>query len=93
MNASPYADLDGAAWKTVAAAVGETWRQAIVSPYLMIACSDSRHFSAICKNVFKFSAMELSAEQRGLIHNDNERIRVDKIGETVEFFTRLIQKL
>lgn len=93
MNASPYADVDSDAWKTLAAAVGETWTKAIVTPYLMIACSDSRHFSAICKNVFKFSAMELSAEQRGLIHNDDERIEVAKIGETVEFFTRLIDKL
>ena len=92
-NASPYADLSSAEWKTLSKAVSETWPEAIVTPYLMIACSDSRHFSAICQNVFKFSAMALSAEQRGLIHNDNERVALETVGKTVEFFTRLIQKL
>ena len=92
-NASPYADLSGGAWQTLSHAVSETWPEAIVTPYLMIACSDSRHFSAICQNVFKFSAMALSTEQRGLIHNDNERIPVETVGKTVEFFTRLAQKL
>lgn len=92
-NASPYADLSSAEWKTLSKAVSETWPEAIVTPYLMIACSDSRHFSAICQNVFKFSAMALSTEQRGLIHNDNERVALETVGKTVEFFTRLIQKL
>ncbi|MEG0803993.1 MAG: M20/M25/M40 family metallo-hydrolase, partial [Pygmaiobacter sp.] len=93
MNASPYADTESAQFALLGEAVAETWRGCIVSPYLMIACSDSRHFSAICKNVFKFSAMELSSEQRGLIHNDDERIPVTEIAKTVEFFTRLIGKL
>ena len=92
-NASPYADLSGTNWRTLSQAVSETWPEAIVTPYLMIACSDSRHFSAICQDVFKFSAMALSAEQRGLIHNDNERVELETVGKTVEFFTRLIQKL
>ena len=65
----------------------------LVSPYLMIACSDSRHYTGFCDDVYKFSAMHLSAAQRGLIHNDNERIPVDQIARTVAFFTRLEQTL
>lgn len=93
MNASPYADVKSTEYQLLAQAVAETWQGCIVSPYLMIACSDSRHFSKICKNVFKFSAMQLSKAQRALIHNDNERIPVTEIEKTVEFFTRLMQKL
>lgn len=92
-NASPYAATEGENWDRVAKAVADTWRGCIVSPYLMMACSDSRHFSAICRDVYKFSAMALSAQQRGLIHNSNERIPVDEIARTVEFFTRLEQTL
>ena len=74
-------------------AVGDTWRDAIVSPYLMLAGSDSRHFSRICRDVYKFSAMALTKEERGLIHNDNERIAVEKIDQCVEFFHRLLIQL
>lgn len=92
-NASPYAASEGAHWEKLAKAVGDTWPGSIVSPYLMLACSDSRHFSAICQNVYKFSAMALTKEQRGLIHNNDERIPVREIARTVEFFTRLEKSL
>ena len=92
-EASPYASTESDAWRKVEKAVGDTWTDAIVSPYLMIAGSDSRHFSRICRDVYKFSAMALSKEERGLIHNDNERIPVEKIDKTVEFFRRLITQL
>ena len=92
-EASPYASTESEAWSKVAKAVGDTWCDAIVSPYLMLAGSDSRHFSRICRDVYKFSAMALSKEERGLIHNDNERIRVEKIDQCVEFFHRLIVQL
>ena len=91
--ASPYADTEGPQWDALSRAIGQTWPEAIVSPYLMMACSDSYHYSAICKNVYKFSAMALTKEERGLIHNDDERIQVQNIGKTVEFFIRLMQEL
>lgn len=92
-NASPYAATQGRQWDIVAAAVAHTWPDAIVSPYLMMACSDSRHYSRICTDVYKFSAMALSAQQRGLIHNHDERIPVADIPKTVEFFLRLTETL
>ncbi len=93
-EASPYGDPSCVQYAAMANAIRHTWdKNVIVSPYLMIACSDSRHYSRICKNVFKFSAMALSKEQRDLIHNDNERIPVQKIHECVEFYTRLVQYL
>lgn len=92
-EASPYASTESDAWRKVEKATGDTWTDAIVSPYLMIAGSDSRHFSRICRDVYKFSAMHLTKEERGLIHNDNERIPVEKIDKCVEFFHRLIIQL
>ncbi len=91
--ASPYAATTGEHWNVLASAVANTWQGSIVSPYLMIACSDSRHYAGFCDDVYKFSAMALSKEQRALIHNDNERIPVADIPKTVEFFLRLEQSL
>lgn len=91
--ATPYASTENAHWNKLAAAIAHTWKGCLVSPYLMIACSDSRHYTGFCDDVYKFSAMHLSAAQRGLIHNDNERIPVDEIARTVAFFTRLEQTL
>lgn len=91
-NPSPCADVSSPQWALVKEAVSETWPQVVVAPYMMVACSDSRHFCRICDNVLRFSAMELSKEERSRIHGLNERIPVEKIGKAVEFFTRVIQK-
>ena len=83
-------DCDG--WDRVAAAVGETWPGCIVSPYLMVQCSDSRHWGVISDRVYRFSAMDMTAEERATIHGNNERVRLDGICKAVEFYIRLMKK-
>ena len=81
-------DCDG--WERVADAVRATWPEAVVTPYLMVQCSDSRHWGAISDCVYRFSAMDLTAEERRTIHGHNERIRLETIGRAVEFYLHLL---
>ena len=80
------------AWDSVASAVAETWRGCIVSPYLMVQCSDSRHYGRISDHVYRFSAMDLTAQERSTIHGNNERIRLETACKAVEFYIRLMGK-
>ena len=90
---SPISETNCPAWDKVAAAVAETWKGCIVSPYLMVQCSDSRHYGRLSNHVYRFSAMDLSAAERATIHGNNERIRVECIHRAVEFYIRLMGKL
>lgn len=92
INPSVISRTDCEAYERVRSTVAETWQDAIVSPYLMVAGSDSRHWGAISDKVYRFSAMALSKEERGMIHGNNERIPLDTISRTVEFFTRIMKK-
>ena len=89
---SPISETDCESWDKVAAAVAETWRGCIVSPYLMVQCSDSRHYRDLSRHVYRFSAMDLTAEERKTIHGNNERIRLDCAARAVEFYIRLMKK-
>ena len=89
---SPISEVDCPAWDKVAAAVAETWRGCIVSPYLMVQCSDSRHYGRISNHVYRFSAMDLTSQERATIHGNNERIRLETLYSSVEFFIRLMKK-
>lgn len=72
-------------------AIEATWPQAIVSPYLMVACTDSRHWRSICDHVYRFSAKYVTREEKSTVHGNNERIRIENTENAVKFFMRLIR--
>ncbi len=90
-NPSRVSLTEGEAWEKVSAAVANTWPGCIVSPYLMVQCSDSRHYGRISDKVYRFSALAMSSEERKTIHGNDERIRIDAINKAVEFYIRLIK--
>lgn len=92
MNPSPISETDCPACDKVASAVAGTWQGSLVSPYLMVQCSDSRHYGPVSNHVYRFSAMDLTAEERSTIHGNNERIRTEVIGRAVEFYIRLMSQ-
>lgn len=90
-NPSPYSPSDSKEYARVRTAIEQTWTNAIVSPYLMVACSDSRHFSKISDNVLRFSAMKLSGDDRKRIHGHDERIEETVFFDAIRFYLRMIK--
>ena len=89
---SPISKTGCESWDKVASAVAQTWPGCIVSPYLMVQCSDSRHYRDLSDRVYRFSAMAMTSEERKSIHGNNEKIRLESISQSVEFYIRLMKQ-
>ena len=92
MEPSPISETNCPAWNKVASAVANTWQGCLVAPYLMVQCSDSRHYRDLSNHVYRFSAMDLTSQERATIHGNNERIRLDALKRAVEFYIRLLKQ-
>lgn len=92
MEPSPISRTDCTGWERVSSAVAGTWKGCLVAPYLMVQCSDSRHYGEISDRVYRFSAMDLTAEERHTIHGNDEHIRLETAERAVEFFIRVIKQ-
>jgi carboxypeptidase PM20D1 len=93
MNPSIVSDTHCPQWDNLRTTILKTWPEVIVSPYLMVACSDSRHYCRITDKVYRFSGMYMAKEDRSLIHGSNERIKLSTLFETVRFYCNLLETL
>ena len=91
MNPSVISRTDCEGYERVKDAVCQTWCDAIASPFLMTACSDSRHWGEISDKVYRFSPLTLTPEEQATIHGNNENVKVEAIVRAVEFYVRLIK--
>ena len=83
----------GRAWDLVRSTIEENFPGTIVTPYVMMAASDSRHYTRISDFVYRFGPFEMSKAERGTLHAMDERMHVATFLRGVEFYTRLIGKL
>lgn len=88
---SPY-DADEA-FALLESTVGEAFPDAVVSPYVMMAATDSRHFTRICERVYRFAPFRMTKEQREAIHSYDERIGLDDLADGVLWYQRLIERI
>jgi carboxypeptidase PM20D1 len=88
---SPISPTAGAAWVAVRDAILSVYPDVIVTPYIQLGASDSRHFTRICDAVYRFTPFEMSLAERGTLHAVNERIHVATWLRGIDFYAALIR--
>jgi carboxypeptidase PM20D1 len=89
---SPVSPTSGAAWELIARSIRATYGDVVVTPYVMLAASDARHFTRISDHVYRFSPFEMSGAERTTLHARNERITVATWLRGIDFYERVIRE-
>ncbi len=90
---SPVAPTEGLGWTLLAETLAELRPDVVLAPYQQNGATDSRSFTGLTANVYRFTPFELSDGERGALHAVNERIRVDSWLGGVAFYRALLAKL
>ena len=88
---SPPSVTEGEAWDLLARSIREVQPDAVVTPYLMLAGTDSRHFRGLTDAVYRFMPIRLELEDTQRIHGTNERIGVEGYADLVRIYRRLLE--
>ena len=88
---SPVSDTDGPAFETLSRTIKEVvGAHVLVAPYLVLPGTDSRHFTGLSTNVYRFLPTRFEEEDMRRIHGTNERVGTSSYLDSVRFFHRLI---
>lgn len=91
--ASPVSEIDCDQFRNIAGAVISTNPGAIISPYLVLGATDSRHFYEISDHVYRFSPIPIGKDDLARIHGLNERVALSSYDKAVGFYATLINSL
>lgn len=90
-EASAVADPDVAAFQAVSRTIRQIAPDAVVAPGLLVAATDSRHYAALARTIFRFLPIRLGPDDVKRYHGIDERISFEDYERCVRFYAQLIR--
>ena len=92
VDASKVAPTASPEYKLLNKTIREVFPDALVAPGLMVAATDSIHYSPISDDIFKFSPIRANVQDLKLFHGTNERLSIKNYADAIRFYHRLMSE-
>lgn len=92
-NPSKASNSNSDEYKEVEQVVNTIFPDALVSPYLVVGCTDSRYYQDICDEIFRFTPVVLEKEDLNRLHGVNERISKKGYIDMIQYYYQLVKGL
>ncbi len=90
-NASVVSDWQSDGFRLIAKSLREVYGDVVITPGLMIAASDSRHYGQIADNAFRFNPFIVNPTDMTGFHGTNEKISVENLMQGVRGYIQIIR--
>jgi len=88
---SPVSPTDTPAFALLHRTIEEVFPDAVVAPGLVLGGTDSRHFSEITPNVYRFAPFRYDGDDLKRPHGIDERMSIEGYLDGVRFYVRLLE--
>lgn len=89
--ASQVSDANSAGFTTIQQAIREIYGDVIITPGIMVAASDTRHYGMVADNAFRFNPMIVTSEDLTGFHGTNEKISVANLAQGTRTYIRIMK--
>lgn len=87
---SPVSDAFGEQFRTIHTTIRQIYPNVHVAPFLMVAATDSRHFTTVSEHVFRFLPAHLNETEAASFHAIDEQLRTESYILMIRFYRQLI---
>lgn len=91
MEPSPVSDIHSKFYKMLRVTIRQTFKDVSVSPSLMVAATDARHYTHLTKNIYRFIPLRTDQSDLDRVHGTNERITVSNYEEMIRFYIQFMR--
>lgn len=89
-EAAPVSDIESEGFKSIEKSVRQVFNTTLVAPSLMLGATDTKHYSKISANRFRFLPATFDSEDLKRLHGNNERISIESFKNCIRFYRQLI---
>ena len=89
--ASAVTDVAGEPFQLLARSIRQVIPGALVTPWLVVAGTDSRHYARLTPNVLRFVGAAIGKDDLRRIHGTDERVGVQAYADAVRVYLQLLK--
>ena len=89
-NPSLVSNIDSFGFNTIHKTINEIYGDILVSPTLVVAGTDSKHFKNVSENIYRFSPIKINSENIKSLHGIDERISTEDFKDAIRFYRQII---
>jgi carboxypeptidase PM20D1 len=90
-NPSEVTNADDPAFQLLARTIRQVVPGAVVTPWLVVGATDSRHYARLTPQVLRFVGATIGADDLRRVHGTDERIGVQAYANSVRIYIRLLK--
>lgn len=90
---SPVSNSNSYGYRQLAKAIRQVNPDVLVAPALLFGATDSRYYTGLSDQVFRFTPIRIAPDDLKRIHGTNERIAIDDYKNAIRFYHQLIMNV